>query len=90
MKNEGEIFFPRFARTDGRYAPLCTPSGSVSYTVPPPFINPVSAPVVDIIILHNFILGGGGGGGGGEVNTNKWECGLFYAHLYTNKENIRS
>ena len=45
VKNEGEKIFPRFARTDRRYAPLCTASGSVSYTVPPPFINPVSAPV---------------------------------------------
>ena len=44
MKNEGEKIFPRFARTDRRYAPLCTASGSVSYTVPPPFRNPVSAP----------------------------------------------
>ena len=44
VKNEGEKIFPRFARTDQRYAPLCTASGSVSYTVPPPFINPVSAP----------------------------------------------
>ena len=46
MKNEGEKNFLRFARTDRRYAPLCTASGSVSYTVPPPFINPVSAPVL--------------------------------------------
>ena len=46
MKNEGEKIFPRFARTDRRYAPLCTASGSVSYTVPPPFRNPVSAPAL--------------------------------------------
>ena len=29
VKNEGENFFPRFGRTDRRYAPLCTASGSV-------------------------------------------------------------
>ena len=52
VKNEGEKIFPRFARTDRRYAPLCTASGSVPYTVPPPFINPVSAPAV---IAHIWI-----------------------------------
>ena len=37
VKNEGVKIFPRIARTDQHYAPLCTASGSVSYIVPPPF-----------------------------------------------------
>ena len=52
-ENEGEKFFPRFALTDRRYAPLCTASGSVSYMVPPPLsINPISAPDCSCTTKH--------------------------------------
>ena len=44
LNNEGEIFFPRFARTDQHYAPLCTaaspntkllPTALYNMTIPP-------------------------------------------------------
>jgi len=45
---EANKFFPRFARTDQHYAPLCTAFGCVELELNLPFQNPGSATAMQL------------------------------------------